>query len=74
MAVGGAASARQGGTSFELKPVAGKPAVTLRGVVDFQWRHAKTVSSQPRGRRRSGTRASLAPTRRTSARETCVIG
>jgi hypothetical protein len=41
--VGGGASARQGGTSFVLKPVAGKPAVTLRGVVDFQWRRGKTV-------------------------------
>src|SRR5271166_4772206 len=43
VAVGSGASARQGGTSFELKPVAGKPAVTLRGVVDFQWRRGKTV-------------------------------
>jgi hypothetical protein len=43
VAVGTGASARQGGTSFELKPVAGKPAVTLRGVVDFQWRRGKTV-------------------------------
>jgi hypothetical protein len=42
-AVGSGASARQGGTSFELKPVAGKPAVTLRGVVDFEWRHGKTI-------------------------------
>jgi len=43
MAVGDGAIPRQGGTSFELKPVAGKPAVMLRGVVDFQWRHGKTV-------------------------------
>jgi hypothetical protein len=43
VAVGSGASARQGGTSFELKPVAGKPAVTLRGVVDFQWHRGKTV-------------------------------
>ena len=43
VAVGSGASARQGGTSFELKPVAGKPAVTLRGVVDFQWRRGSTV-------------------------------
>jgi hypothetical protein len=43
VAVGSGASSRQGGTSFELKPVAGKPAVTLRGVVDFQWRHGKKV-------------------------------
>jgi len=43
VAVGSGASARQGGTSFELKPVAGKPAVTLRGVVDFEWRQGKKV-------------------------------
>jgi hypothetical protein len=43
VAVGSGASARQGGTSFELKPVAGRPAVTLRGVVDFQWRRGKTI-------------------------------
>ena len=43
VAVGTGASARQGGTSFELQPVAGRPAVTLRGVVDFQWRRGKTV-------------------------------
>jgi hypothetical protein len=43
VAVGTGAVARQSGTSFELKPVAGKPAVTLRGVVDFQWRRGSTV-------------------------------
>jgi len=43
VAVGSGASPRQGGTSFELKPVAGKPAFTLRGIVDFQWRHGKTI-------------------------------
>ncbi len=43
VAVGSGASVRQAGTSFELKPVAGKPAVTLRGVVDFQWRRNRTI-------------------------------
>ena len=43
VAVGSAASSRQGGTSFELKPVAGRPAVTLRGVVDFEWRRGRKV-------------------------------
>ena len=41
VAVGSGASARQGGTSFALKPVAGRPPVTLRGVVDFQWRRGR---------------------------------
>jgi hypothetical protein len=43
VAVGAAKSARQTGRSFQLVPVAGKPAVTLRGVVSFQWRHGTTV-------------------------------
>jgi hypothetical protein len=41
--VGAGASARQGGFSFTLKPMQTKTAVTLRGVVDFQWRNGKTV-------------------------------
>jgi hypothetical protein len=43
VAVGGGSAARQDGSSFVLKRVAGKPASTLRGVVDFQWRHGSTV-------------------------------
>ncbi len=43
VAVGAAKSARQTGRSFQLVPVAGKPAVTLRGVVSFQWRHGTSV-------------------------------
>ncbi len=37
--VGAGASVRQGGSSFQLQPKAGRPAFTLRGVVDYQWRH-----------------------------------
>lgn len=40
-AIGGAMSARQGGWSFEL--LAEQAAATLRGVVDFEWRHGRTV-------------------------------
>jgi hypothetical protein len=43
VAVGAAKSARQTGRSFQLVPVAGKPAVDLRGVVSFQWRRGSTV-------------------------------
>jgi hypothetical protein len=74
VAVGGGASARQGGTSFELKPVAGQPAVTLRGVVDFQWRHGKTILL-------SATRTTLAGHRSLAGADpadfsaaTCLIG
>jgi hypothetical protein len=43
VAVGGGGSPRQGGRSFQLVPVAGKPAFSLRGVVSFQWRRGKAV-------------------------------
>ncbi len=41
--VGPARSAREAGRSFQLVPVAGGPAVRLRGVVTFQWRRGRTV-------------------------------
>jgi hypothetical protein len=41
--VGPASSARQAGRSFQLVPVAGKPAFMLRGVVSFQWRRGEHV-------------------------------
>jgi hypothetical protein len=41
--VGPGGSVRQGGRSFQLVPKAGKPASTLRGVVDYQWRRGRTV-------------------------------
>jgi hypothetical protein len=44
--VGAASSARQAGRSFQLVPVPGKPAFTLRGVVSFQWRHGEHVVEQ----------------------------
>jgi hypothetical protein len=43
VAVGAAKSARQAGFSFQLTPVAGKPAFMLRGVVSFQWRRNSAV-------------------------------
>jgi hypothetical protein len=41
--VGAGATVRQGGGSFQLQPQAGKPAFTLRGVVEFQWRRGSRV-------------------------------
>jgi hypothetical protein len=41
--VGGGSSARQDGTSFQITPVAGRPAFTMRGVVVFQWRRQGSV-------------------------------
>jgi hypothetical protein len=72
--VGSAGTPRQGGSSFKLAPVAGKPAVTLRGVVTFQWRrggHVVHTVSKPT----SAGHVSLAgadPEGTTAA--TCVIG
>jgi hypothetical protein len=58
-AVGSGASARQAGRSFQLNPVAGQPAFSLRGVVSFQWRHGSTVLAQV-SRTTSAGRDSLA--------------
>jgi hypothetical protein len=44
--VGSGASARQGGFSVGLAPVAGRPAFTLQGYVVFQWRRGGTVVHQ----------------------------
>jgi len=41
ISVGSGAAARQDGRDFELAPA--RTAVTLRGVVDFQWRRGATV-------------------------------
>ena len=57
--VGSGLTARQAGRSFELNPVAGQPAFTLRGVVTFQWRHGSTVLAQV-SRTTSAGRHSLA--------------
>ena len=74
VAVGAGASARQGGTTFDLKPVTGQPPVTLRGVVDFQWRRGKTIVL-------SATRSTLAGHKSLAGADppsfsaaTCVIG
>lgn len=72
--VGSGSSARQAGRSFQLNPVAGQPAFTLRGVVNFQWRHGSTVLDEA-ARTTSTGRQSLAgsdPAGFSAA--TCLIG
>ena len=59
VAVGTARAARQAGRSFQLIPVPGKPAFTLRGVVSFQWRRGRTVV-QSTSRPTTAGRVSLA--------------
>ncbi|MGO9489906.1 MAG: hypothetical protein ACLQBB_12860 [Solirubrobacteraceae bacterium] len=41
--VGPGSTVRQGGRSFQLVPRTGKPASTLRGVVDYQWRRGTRI-------------------------------
>ncbi len=74
VAVGSGASARQGGTSFELKPVAGKPAVTLRGVVDFQWRRGRTILVSGAEPTAAGHRSLAGADPANYSAATCIIG
>ena len=72
--VGAGASPRQGGTSFELKPVAGKPVVTLRGVVDFQWRQGKTIVQSATAPTSAGHKSLAGADPPSFSAATCVIG
>jgi hypothetical protein len=74
VAVGTGASSRQGGTSFELKPVAGKPAVTLRGVVDFEWRHGKTIAVSATEPTAAGHKSLAGADPADFSAATCVLG
>ncbi|MGO9320829.1 MAG: hypothetical protein ACLQBY_08525 [Solirubrobacteraceae bacterium] len=75
VAVGSGASARQGGTSFELmKPAAGKPAVTLRGVVDFEWRRGKTIVVSGAEPTLAGHKSLAGADPANYSAATCVIG
>jgi hypothetical protein len=74
VAVGGAMSARQGGTSFELKPLAGQAAVTLRGVVDFEWRHGKTVVLSATRTTAVGHKSLAGADPASFSAATCIIG
>jgi hypothetical protein len=74
LAVGGAMSARQGGTSFELKPAAGEAAVTLRGVVDFEWRHGKSVVLSATRTTAVGHKSLAGADPASFSAATCIIG
>ncbi|HEY4896482.1 MAG TPA: hypothetical protein VII01_10365 [Solirubrobacteraceae bacterium] len=70
----GHAAIRQGGASFQLVPIAGNPAMMLRGVVSYQWRHGKTVLATL-SRPTSAPRKSLADTDPAGfSAASCVIG
>lgn len=74
VAVGSGGSSRQGGTSFELKPMAGQPGVTLRGVVDFQWRHGKKIVQTAAKPTAAGHKSLAGADPANFSAATCVIG
>jgi hypothetical protein len=73
-AVGSGAAARQGGTSFELKPAASEATVTLRGVVDFEWRRGKTIVAAGTAPTSAGHKSLAGADPADFSAATCLIG
>jgi len=74
VSVGAGKTARQGGSSFELKPVAGKPLFTMRGVVDFQWRRGATIVASLSRPTTAGHQSLAGADPATFSAATCQIG
>jgi hypothetical protein len=72
--VGSGASARQGGSSFTLVPVAGKPPVTLRGLVEFQWRRGKQIVYRNARETATGHKSLAGADPPNYSQATCTIG
>ena len=72
--VGSAASARQAGSSFTLKPRAGKPPFTLRGVVGFRWMRANTIMQRASRPTSSGHDAVVGAEPKGYSAATCSAG
>jgi hypothetical protein len=70
----GSGGARQGGQSFQLKPVAGRHAVMLRGLVEFQWRRGKKVLQSTRRPTTAGHRSLAGADPPSYSAATCLIG
>jgi hypothetical protein len=70
----GSGGARQGGQSFQLMPATGKPAFTLRGLVEFQWRRGKTVLESTRRPTTAGHVSLAGADPRGFSAATCQIG
>jgi hypothetical protein len=70
----GSGTARQGGQSFQLMPVAGKPAFMLRGLVEFQWRHGKAVVATVRRATTAGRKSLAGADPAGFSAATCLIG
>ena len=73
VAVGAAKTARQGGSSFELKPVTGQSAFTMRGVVDFQWRHSGSLVASLSRATTAGHQSLAGADPATFSADTCMI-
>ncbi len=72
--IGTGSSARQAGESFLVTPIAGKPAFTFRGLVEFQWRRGKTVLASARRATTSGHRGAARSDPAGFSAATCLIG
>lgn len=66
--------ARQGGQSFQLMPIPGKPAFTLRGLVEFQWRRGKKVLMSTRRPTTAGHLSVAGADPKGFSAATCQIG
>jgi hypothetical protein len=74
VAVGAARAARQAGRSFQLVPITGRPASTLRGVVGFQWRKGAHVLHSVSRVTSSGHESLAGADPANFSTATCVIG
>lgn len=72
VSVGSAASARQDGSSFEL--VAPSSSVTLRGLVEFQWRSGQKVLHSTSKVTEAGHKSLAGADPANFSAATCVIG
>ena len=72
--VGSASAARQGGSSFALKPHAGKATYTLRAIVEFKWMHGKTIVLTARKPTTAGHEAAVGAEPKGYSAAQCAIG
>jgi hypothetical protein len=72
--VGPGSAVRQGGRSFQLVPRPGKPAVSMRGVVEYQWRRGKTVLQSTSRPTSAGHKSVAGADPPGFSAETCSIG
>jgi hypothetical protein len=72
--VGPAGTVRQGGRSFQLVPRTGKPAVTMRGVVSYQWRRGRKVIQSASRPTTAGHKSVAGADPAGYSKETCSLG